>query len=121
MTLQFDEEAARRLEAIYTTPDVVEQRREVLAALGLRPGEAVIDIGSGPGLLAAEMAVEVGRDGAGDSGQRPAVVQVLGVHRRAPGSGGPARVRRILATGIVGSPRGGADRLASTLESFLDN
>ena len=31
--LEFDEEASRRLEAIYVTPDVVAQRREVLGAL----------------------------------------------------------------------------------------
>ncbi|HEV8565031.1 MAG TPA: methyltransferase domain-containing protein [Actinomycetota bacterium] len=61
--LQFDADAARRIEAIYRTPDVVEQRGEVLRALALVPGERVIDIGSGPGLLAAEMAEAVGPDG----------------------------------------------------------
>ena len=58
--LQFDAEASRRVEATYTTPDVVEQRQ---AALGLGPGERVIDIGTGPGLLAAEIAAAVGPDG----------------------------------------------------------
>jgi arsenite methyltransferase len=62
--LQFDEEASRRVEATYTTPDVVEQRRQVIAALGLGPGERVLDVGSGPGLLAAEMAEAVGPEGA---------------------------------------------------------
>ena len=33
--LQFDEEAARHVEAPYKTPDVVEQRREVLRVLDL--------------------------------------------------------------------------------------
>jgi arsenite methyltransferase len=61
--LQFDEAGARRLEAVYTTPDVVGQRREVRRILGLRPGEHVVDIGAGPGLLAVEMAAEVGPDG----------------------------------------------------------
>ena len=64
--LQFDEEASRRVEASYTTPDVVEQRRQVIAALALRPGERVLDIGSGPGLLAAEMAEVVGPEGCVD-------------------------------------------------------
>ncbi len=61
--LEFDEENARQLVAVYTTPDVVEQRRAIRAALRLQPGEHVLDIGSGPGLLAAEMAEEVGADG----------------------------------------------------------
>ena len=59
-TLQFDEEASRRSEATYLTPDVVEQRRAVRAALALGEGEKVLDIGSGAGLLASEMAAEVG-------------------------------------------------------------
>jgi SAM-dependent methyltransferase len=59
-TLQFDEDASRRVEAMYMTPDVVEQRGAVRAALALERGEHVLDIGSGPGLLACEMAAEVG-------------------------------------------------------------
>jgi SAM-dependent methyltransferase len=58
-----DEETARHLEAVYTTPDIVGQRRAVRAALALRPGERVLDIGCGRGFLAAEMAAEVGPDG----------------------------------------------------------
>jgi arsenite methyltransferase len=61
--MEFDEEASRAVEAVYTTPDVVEQRRTTLRALDLRPGERVLDIGSGPGLLAVEMAAMVGPDG----------------------------------------------------------
>jgi arsenite methyltransferase len=61
--LQFDEAASRRIESTYTTPDVVEQRRLVRAALAPRQGESVLDIGSGPGLLACEMAAELGPDG----------------------------------------------------------
>jgi arsenite methyltransferase len=61
--LEFDEEASRRLEAVYLTPDVVEQRRVVREALALRPGERVLDVGSGPGLLAEEMAAAVGAGG----------------------------------------------------------
>jgi arsenite methyltransferase len=55
--------AARKLEAAYLTPDVAEQRRATLQALALRPGERVLDVGSGPGLLAAEMAQVVGLAG----------------------------------------------------------
>jgi ubiquinone/menaquinone biosynthesis C-methylase UbiE len=58
--LQFDAATARRVEAVYSTPDVVAQRREVLRALALLPGERVVDIGAGPGFLAAEMAAALG-------------------------------------------------------------
>ena len=61
--LQFDPEVSQQIESVYRTPDVVEQRRVVRAALALRPGDRVLDVGVGPGLLAAEMAAEVGPDG----------------------------------------------------------
>jgi Methyltransferase domain len=61
--LQFDEETSRKVETIYLTPDVVAQRSGVLKALELRKGERVLDIGSGPGLLAYDIATLVGRDG----------------------------------------------------------
>jgi arsenite methyltransferase len=60
---KFDEELSRKIEALYVTPDVVAQRRQVLQALKLVPGEQVLDIGSGPGLLAYDMAVAVGSEG----------------------------------------------------------
>ena len=60
---KFDEELSRRVEAIYRTPDVVAQRGHVLQALVLTAGEQVLDIGSGPGLLAYEMAGAVGEHG----------------------------------------------------------
>ena len=63
MGIQFDAEAARRVEALYQTPDVAAQRRETLKSLDLRQGERVLDIGSGPGLLAHEMAANVGPEG----------------------------------------------------------
>ncbi len=61
--MEFDETASRRLLRIYTTPDVVEQRRIVLQALAPEAGERVLDIGSGPGLMAAELAAAVGAAG----------------------------------------------------------
>ncbi|TJV47303.1 MAG: methyltransferase domain-containing protein, partial [Mesorhizobium sp.] len=61
--LEFDEETSRKVEALYLTPDVVEQRCQVLKALQLREGERILDIGSGPGLLAYDMAASVGPDG----------------------------------------------------------
>jgi arsenite methyltransferase len=61
--LQFDEETSRKIESLYMTPDVVAQRHQVLKALALREGERVLDIGTGPGLLAYDMAASVGRNG----------------------------------------------------------
>jgi ubiquinone/menaquinone biosynthesis C-methylase UbiE len=63
-TLQFDEEASRRVEAIYSTPDVVAQRQAVREALDVKPGERVLDIGAGPGFLAAELAASAAPTGA---------------------------------------------------------
>jgi arsenite methyltransferase len=62
-TLEFDDETSRRVESTYLTADVVRQRQIVRDKLALRPGERVLDIGSGPGFLTLEMAEEVGADG----------------------------------------------------------
>ena len=62
--LQFDEKQAKQVEQTYMTADIVEQRRATRALLALQPGERVLDIGSGPGFLADEMAAEVGPEGA---------------------------------------------------------
>ncbi len=59
----FDGAAARRIEQVYLTPDIVGQRRETRALLQLKPGEAILDVGCGPGFLLAEMAAEVGGSG----------------------------------------------------------
>jgi ubiquinone/menaquinone biosynthesis C-methylase UbiE len=69
----FGEEEARRVEAIYFTPDAVKRRQIVLHNLELKPGESVVDIGTGPGFVALEMAEEVGSTGS-----------VLGVDRSEP-------------------------------------
>jgi ubiquinone/menaquinone biosynthesis C-methylase UbiE len=71
--LQFDEDGTRHLVRLYSTPDVVRQRAEVLALLAARPGERVLDVGSGPGFLVASLADAVGAGGA-----------VRGVDRSAP-------------------------------------
>jgi arsenite methyltransferase len=62
-TLQFDEDAARNIQRLYSTADVVQQRAEVLALLAARPGERLLDIGSGPGFLVASLADAVGPGG----------------------------------------------------------
>ncbi len=61
--IDFDAKAAKAVEAMYLTPDVVGQRVSVLDALGLAPYEHVLDIGSGPGLLAEDAAKMVGAEG----------------------------------------------------------
>jgi ubiquinone/menaquinone biosynthesis C-methylase UbiE len=61
--LRFDEETTKGLLAVYVTPDVVAQRTEFLRVLGPRTGERVLDVGSGPGFLAAAIAEATGSSG----------------------------------------------------------
>ncbi len=61
--LAYDEAASERLEAVYLGRDVVAQRADTLTRLDIRPGETVLDIGSGPGFLAEDMAVRAGASG----------------------------------------------------------
>lgn len=62
--IDFNADTARAIERVYLTPDVVGQRARFLEALDLRPGERVLDVGVGPGLLACDMAATVGSEGA---------------------------------------------------------
>ena len=43
--IRFDDETYRRLEAMYAAPDVAAQRRSVLEAIKLHPGDKVLDVG----------------------------------------------------------------------------
>jgi arsenite methyltransferase len=61
--LEFDEATSRKVESVYLTLDVVMQRRRALQALALAESERALDIGSGPGLLAHDMAAAVGPEG----------------------------------------------------------
>lgn len=61
--LQYDKDATERLLAVYVTPDVVAQRNQFLRAFGPRPGDRVLDVGSGPGFLAGAIAETVGSSG----------------------------------------------------------
>ena len=59
----YDGEAAARLERAYATTDVIVQREELRRSLGASAGETILDVGSGPGFLACELAQEVGASG----------------------------------------------------------
>ena len=59
----YDDAAAERLEAAYLGPDVVAQREDTLQRLAIRPGEHVLDIGSGPGVLANSLSQQTGPSG----------------------------------------------------------
>ena len=86
-TLRFEGDRAKALEAIYLTPDVVAQRERVLAALDPQPGERVVDLGSGPGLLAAAIAERVGSDGAVHGiDVSPDMLAIAAKRARAPGA-----------------------------------
>ena len=61
--MQFDEAAARRLEAVYLTPDVMAQRCAQLRILDPCSGERIVDVGCGTGLFVAELAQIVGDAG----------------------------------------------------------
>ena len=62
--LAFDEETGKQLEALYQIADARRRRRIVRAALGAAPGERILDVGCGPGFYCAELAEEVGTEGA---------------------------------------------------------
>jgi len=61
--LKYNDEASKRLLAVYTTPDVDAQRQEFINGIKLRPGEKVLDVGSGPGFLARSIKDKVGTQG----------------------------------------------------------
>lgn len=62
-SLPFDEQTARRIEVLYGSPDAIRRRSHVLQMLEPRSGERILDIGCGPGFLAAEIGVAVGPSG----------------------------------------------------------
>ena len=62
-SMEFDNETAERLEAMYLGHDVIAQRKDTLERLALKSGQNVLDIGSGPGFLCQEMAEIVGSSG----------------------------------------------------------
>ena len=61
--LQFDDAAARLMEEFNASVGARRRRTRLLQVLALKPGEHVLDIGSGPGHYALEMAAAVGDSG----------------------------------------------------------
>ncbi len=61
--LQFDEETTKLLEVAYQGCDVSRRRRMAFDALFLSPGDRIVDIGCGNGLLTEELARGVGTTG----------------------------------------------------------
>jgi len=59
----YDMKAAAQLEQAYATTDMIVQREEVRRSLRASAGESILDLGSGPGFLACELAQEVGATG----------------------------------------------------------
>ncbi len=61
--LEFDDEFSRLMEEFNVSPGAVERRARILAALDLKTGTQVLDVGSGPGHQAYEIAQVIGSDG----------------------------------------------------------
>jgi arsenite methyltransferase len=61
--LDFNEELAAELEAVYRKPDILRRRALVHEALGASAGERVLDAGCGPGFYVAEVLERVGPSG----------------------------------------------------------
>ena len=61
--LQFDETIRKAMEMAYLTPDIAAARAEVIKVLDVQAGETALDIGSGPGFLAKDLASRVGSTG----------------------------------------------------------
>jgi arsenite methyltransferase len=119
--LDFDEEASARVEATYLTPDVVEQRRSFLRLLDPKPGEAVLDVGSGPGLLAAEIAEAVGAAGRVD-GIEPSESMLAIAARREPRAGSAPLDFRAGDAGALPFPDATFDAVVSTqVFEYLDD
>ena len=61
--LQFDAETTRVLENAYHGSDLVKRHLATLETLAARVGETIVDVGCGPGYLAAELSWAVGDAG----------------------------------------------------------
>jgi arsenite methyltransferase len=62
-TMRYDAAPARRIMALSDTAEMQDQRRRVIELLAPEPGMQILDVGCGPGHLAAELAEAVGPTG----------------------------------------------------------
>src|SRR5439155_3989859 len=86
VTMRYDEEPARRIQALSETDDMRAQRRRVIELLAPRPGWRVLEVGCGPGHLAEA--------GQGRRARRPGV---RGGRERAHARAGHERRRGVRA------------------------
>jgi len=61
--LEFDDETSRAVDEFNAAPGAIERRRRIMAALALQTGEAILDVGSGPGHQVFEISPVVGPGG----------------------------------------------------------
>jgi arsenite methyltransferase len=61
--LEFDDETSRVVEEFNASRGAIKRRRRIMATLALQAGEAILDVGSGPGHQVFEMSSIVGPDG----------------------------------------------------------
>lgn len=61
--IEFDDETSRVVEEFNASPGATERRRRIIGALALQAGEAILDVGSGPGHQVFEISSAVGSDG----------------------------------------------------------
>jgi arsenite methyltransferase len=98
--LDFDEQTSLAVEAVYSTPDVVEQRREILRVLDLKRGERVLDLGCGPGYLANEMAAVVGSGGRVEAIDVSDSMLAIASRRQRPHGAAPVELSKQDATSL---------------------
>ncbi len=96
----FDDSVSRRIEAAYTSPEMIEQRRVSLEMLRLQKGERVADVGAGPGFLAAEMAAAVGPEGLVVGIEPSEAMRALAAAREIPPGAAPVEHRAGDATAL---------------------